>query len=459
MSRAAIYTRISIDPDGRSTATARQLEDCERHIAARGWEHVGTYEDPDISAYDRRAVRPSFERMKADIVAGRVDVVVAWKMDRLWRRARDFADLDEVCETAGARIVTVVDGIDTSTSAGRLVATVMTGMARAESENISIRARRKAAELARDGKIAGGGRRLFGYESRMTGIVPEEAALLREAARRILDGEAINAICRDWNTRGIRTTGEKGWRSTALRRTLSTYQVTGRRFYEGVPYPARWDAILTVAEHAALLRLFDARGGQPAAIRTHFLSRLLRCGLCGHVMVGKQTSRGARGYGCVSGPDDGGCGRIRRRADPLEEYVRDLIFERVASPTFAESMARQATPDVDVDTILAAIRDDEMAVEELAHDRYVSRMLGAAEFASAHAALTLRLDAHRKRLAAMAPSDSGIDFETVREAWPGASADWRARVAAALIDHVAVGQSPRGRLPFHAESVVIHWRF
>lgn len=118
MLRAAIYTRISTDPSGTSTATARQLEDCRALLVARGWEEAGVYEDPDISAYSRTVVRPSFERMKADIAAGRIDVVVAWKLDRLFRGARDFSALDDICVDAGAIIVTLVDGIDTGTSAG-----------------------------------------------------------------------------------------------------------------------------------------------------------------------------------------------------------------------------------------------------------------------------------------------------------------------------------------------------
>jgi len=270
-------------------------------------------------------------------------------------------------------------------------------------------------------------------------------------------------VCRDWQARGIRTTQGNAWRSTALRRTLSTYQVTGRRYYHGVAYAAAWPAILTVGEHSALLRLFDARGGQPVAVRTHYLSRLLWCALCGHAMAGKQTSRGARGYGCVSGPDDGGCGRIRRKADPLEDYVRDLLFARIESPEFAESLARQSAPTEDVDAILADIRGDELALEELAHDRYVARILGPSEFASAHGSLTARVEANRARLGRMGSNTPGLDVAalsgSVRASWDGASTEWRSRVAGWLIERVTAGPSPRGRLPFHAASVTVHWRF
>jgi len=451
MLRAAIYTRISTDPTGTSTATARQLEDCRALLAARGWVEAGVYEDPDISAY-MQGVRPSFERLKDDVRAGSVDAVVGWKLDRLFRRTRDFSDLDDICVAAGARIVTVVDAIDTGTSAGRLVATIMTGMARAESENISIRALRKASELARDGKVAGGGRRMFGYEQGFRAIIPEEAAHVRDAARRLLAGESVLSICNDWNARGMLTSQGTRWRTTTLRRSVMSYQVAGQRFHRGVATPARWDAIIPPDEHQALLRLFAgrARGKQPP--RTHYLTGLLRCSVCGEAMRGGGARRGKRRYSCL-------LAHRSRLADPLEEYVRDLLFARIESPAFVELAARQSAPTEDVDALLAEIRADELALEELTHARFVSRVLGAQEFASAHASLTARVEGNRRRLAQMAPVGPAVDFGNVRAEWERQGAEWRGRLAAWVIEKVVAGPSPLGRLPFHAESIAIHWRF
>ena len=358
MLRAAIYTRISTDPSGTSTATTRQLEDCRALLAARGWEEAGVYEDPDISAYSRTVVRPSFERMKADIAGGRIDAVVAWKLDRLFRGTRDFSALDDICVDAGAIIVTVVDGIDTGTSAGRMVATMMTGLARAESENISIRARRKAAELARDGKVAGGGQRMFGYTTGFRAIIPEEAAHVRDAARRLLAGESVLSICTDWNARGLRTSAGTHWRTTTLRRAVTSYQISGQRFHRGVVSPAQWPAVIPPDEHQALLRLFEGRlrGKQPP--RTHYLTGLLRCSVCGEAMRGGGDRRGKRRYSCARA-------HRSRLADPLEEYVRDLLFERrfsaenlltaytlgVYSPFMANEKTRAVTVRIPIDVL------------------------------------------------------------------------------------------------------------
>lgn len=61
---------MSKDPDGTQTATSRQRKDCQRLADERGWQVVATYEDADLSGYDKRVVRPDFERMLiADMIA------------------------------------------------------------------------------------------------------------------------------------------------------------------------------------------------------------------------------------------------------------------------------------------------------------------------------------------------------------------------------------------------------
>src|SRR5450830_118976 len=112
MTNVGIYLRISDDKDGQQTATARQAEDCRRYAGTHGWEVVDTFEDVDLSAYQRRVRRPEFERMLEAVRTHAIDGVLAWKMDRITRRQRDLVRLDEECETAGAFISTVVEGID-----------------------------------------------------------------------------------------------------------------------------------------------------------------------------------------------------------------------------------------------------------------------------------------------------------------------------------------------------------
>ncbi|MEJ7803512.1 MAG: recombinase family protein, partial [Candidatus Limnocylindria bacterium] len=189
--RAAIYARLSRDRSGEETATARQVEDCHSFAAARGWSIVDEYVDTDLSAY-RNVVRPGYATLLAALEAGEVDVILSWKMDRLLRRPRDFEELWARCERVGANLATVRDGIDTTAPmVGKLLPRLMSIFAEMESDNLSIREKRKHEETARAGKRSGGGHRPFGLTRDWSELVPVEADALRDAVARIIAGESM----------------------------------------------------------------------------------------------------------------------------------------------------------------------------------------------------------------------------------------------------------------------------
>lgn len=467
MIRAALYARISLDPDGGQTATARQLADCHQFAAARGWDVVDVYEDPDISAF-KRLVRPEFDRLKADVTAGRIDVVLAWKLDRLWRRARDFADLDDACEAAGARIVTVVDGIDTATSAGRLVATMMTGMARAESENISLRVKRKSLENAQAGRSTGGGIRPFGYQVGRRAIVPEEADLIREAASRALNGESMRGIAFDWAMRDVRTPAGGQWQAGPLRRLLSRPSLAGIREHNGSIYEGTWEPILSRGQHAQLQRLLDdpaRRHRAHGTARAYVLSGFLRCGLCGERLISRPRGDKTRRYACVKQPGLPSCGRLARLAEPIEDLVRDAVLLAIESPELAEAMARAAeAPAADVEDLAARLREDETALDDLARDHYVERIIGRSEFLAARDGITMRIERTRRALADMtAKPERTLDLislgSTIRKTWNEKSLDEKRHIIAAVIASITIHPARRGARVFDPALVEITWRF
>src|SRR4051794_397552 len=117
--RAAIYCRISDDKAGDALGVGRQRQDCEALVRERGWEVSAVYTDNSVSAYSGRA-RPEYDRMMADVAAGRYDVIVAWHNDRLHRRPVELETFIEVVERAKAGVATVRGGdVDLSTPTGR----------------------------------------------------------------------------------------------------------------------------------------------------------------------------------------------------------------------------------------------------------------------------------------------------------------------------------------------------
>src|SRR4051794_30939309 len=211
MLTAAIYCRISDDREGAGLGVARQEADCREHAERVGWTVATVYVDNDLSAYTGKP-RPEYRRMLADLRAGRVRAVLAWHTDRLHRSPRELEEFIDVCEAGGVLVETVKAGpVDLSAPAGRAVARTLGAWARYESEHKAERIKRKTLELAQAGKINGGGYRPYGYEQDCRTIREDEAAVIRECARRVLTGEPVRAVARDLNSRGVPTSTGKQW--------------------------------------------------------------------------------------------------------------------------------------------------------------------------------------------------------------------------------------------------------
>jgi len=120
------------------------------------------------------------------------------------------------------------------------------------------RVRRKHRELAEAGKVSGGGTRPFGFEPDRVTVRPDEAAVVRELAGRLLAGESLRSLCRDLEARGITTSTGGVWKPSVLARTLSSARLSGQREHRGeIVGPAEWDAIVT-PETTAKLRALGA---------------------------------------------------------------------------------------------------------------------------------------------------------------------------------------------------------
>ena len=87
--RAACYCRISSDPKDKREGVDRQREDTAALCELKGWKVADVYVDNDRSASNGKG-RPEWERLLADIEAGKIDAVAAWDQDRVNRMMEDF---------------------------------------------------------------------------------------------------------------------------------------------------------------------------------------------------------------------------------------------------------------------------------------------------------------------------------------------------------------------------------
>ena len=156
----AIYTRKSTEEglDQDFNSLDAQREACQAYVASQaglGWKTVKTrYDDPGISG--GHMDRPALQRLLGDIEAGKIDVVVVYKIDRLTRSLMDFARMVAVFDHHDVSFVSVTQQFNTTTSMGRLTLNVLLSFAQFEREVTAERIRDKIAASKKKGMWMGG---------------------------------------------------------------------------------------------------------------------------------------------------------------------------------------------------------------------------------------------------------------------------------------------------------------
>ncbi len=435
MIRAAIYARISDDRDDTKLGVSRQVEDCELLARQKDWTVVRTLIDNDISAFSGKR-RPSYEALLDDIRDGQVEAVVVWHLDRLHRQPKELEEFIDLCEAKRVLLASVSGRVDLGTPEGRLHARILGAVARMESEHKSRRIRRKMEELAQSGKPKGG-KRPYGYEADQMTVRESEADIIRESAERILSGVSLLAICADLNERGVPTATGKRWETSLMRQILRSARIKGERLYRGeVVGPAAWPAIVTPKVGKRLDLLFRSRARGPQPVRRNLLTGLLQCGVCGTRLVGRPRGE-TRMYVCPSGTYYRGCGRVGRRAQPIEDLITDAVLYRIDTPEVARSLGQRGS-GVDDATVLS-IEDDQQRLTELA-SAYAARGITMVEWMTARKPIEERIATAQKQLAqsrtrSLIPVENG---ESIRRRWGQLDLGRKRAVISSLLDHAIV---------------------
>ncbi|GAA3022049.1 recombinase family protein [Microbacterium dextranolyticum] len=369
--KAALYARISADHKGEGEGVAAQVAIGRRVADRNGLEVVAIYEDNDVSASSNsRKPRPSFDAMLAAADRGEFEVIVAYSMSRLTRRAAEWVQLIDLARTRGLRFkFEASPEYDLNTEDGRAVALTIAVWDAAEAGRAGERKRARNAERVKSGQPAPRPR-VFGFEQ--DGMTPREseAALLREAYVAVLDGSPVREIAREWNDTGWRSMRGNEWSAVTVRNTLLRERNAGVLVANGKVQPvSRIEPIIdTETFETARAILTTARPeckGRPTVDR--FLSGVASCSCGAHLVVGRWASHGKSGpaYVCqeiAQATRTPGrrvpSGHARIKADLLEERVpidvlnalrhespadtegeaqRDLIVQRAA---IAEQVAR-----------------------------------------------------------------------------------------------------------------------
>ena len=251
-----------------------------------------------------------------------------------------------------------------------------------------------------------------------------------------------------------------------MRSMLMGAVLSGQRDYNGSLVPGTWPAILTVETTAKLrVALASKRRNSTAPREPRKLllgGGFARCGRCGGPLVGRPRQDGARRYVCARQPGAPNCGRLARLAAPVDEVVTKALFAALDGADIASYM-RMKEEIGEEGGLVAAIRNDEEALEQLSRDHYVEKLISRTEFFAARDGLQTRLEANRARLARKSGQEMlhqvvGAGREVERR-WPTASLGWKRAVLSAVIDHVLIMPVGKGSHTFEIDSVRPVWKF
>lgn len=259
--RCAIYTRKSTEEglDKEFNSLEAQREACEAYIKSQmheGWTLIRTaYDDGGYTGGNMD--RPALQALMADIKAGKVDVIVVYKVDRLSRSLNDFAQMVNVFDTQQVSFVSITQQFNTTTSMGRLTLNILLSFAQFEREVIGERVRDKVAASKQKGMWMGGHPPLgYDVEHRKLIVNPQEALLVNEMFERYLEMQSAYKLSAFLNGRGDRNkrwvsrhgieSGGQPFLYQAIYKILNNPLYIGRIRHKDKTYEGKHQGIISV---------------------------------------------------------------------------------------------------------------------------------------------------------------------------------------------------------------------
>jgi site-specific DNA recombinase len=209
--RCAIYTRVSTDDQARGeyNSLESQRDICEHAIAVHlheGWKTTLYLDDPGYSG--KNLERPGMQALIQEVKAGQVDVVVAYKLDRITRYLPDFYEFWKILNEHKVNFVSATQAFDTSTPMGMLMLNMLLSFGQFEREMIAERVSHKIAERAKKGLWNGGWAPLgYAHDPVTKQILPDpaEAPIARRVFELSKELRSAAKVAGALNAEGLRT--------------------------------------------------------------------------------------------------------------------------------------------------------------------------------------------------------------------------------------------------------------
>ncbi len=225
---AAIYCRVSTKEQVLGYSLDEQKRRCKEYIKNLGLKYHRFYIDDGYSG--KTLDRPAMQKLIDDLIAGKITHIVIWKLDRLSRSLTDSLLLIDELDRAGIGVISVTENIDTSTTIGKIVISVLSGFSQIELEKISERVKMGLEARMREGKWHGGAPYGYDYdkESGLLVVNPKEGKVVKTIFKKYLEFQSLGKVRRYLIKRRVPTRSGNGWCDNTVGAIL------GRRTYSGV---------------------------------------------------------------------------------------------------------------------------------------------------------------------------------------------------------------------------------
>lgn len=403
MKKVAIYIRVSTarqDQEGYSIPL--QKERLIAYCKAKGWVVAGVFVDPGHSGSSLD--RPGITQLIDGVNAGRFDVVLVYKLDRLSRSQKDTLYLiEDVFMSSGVDFVSMQESFDTTTIYGRAMVGILSVFAQMERETITERTLMGRAGRAEEGLWHGGGTDPIGYDYIDGALVinPLEAEQVREVYALYAAGHSVTEITR--RMAGFKTK-HGGWSHTStVGNVLDNPLYAGTVHFDGVSKKGRHIPIVD----REIDRRVKARRERLSRVETsedsaHLLTGIIYCASCGARYFPHKRPNGTIVYSCHSRAKknkkmvkDPNCKAPHIPEEKLDAMVEAEVLRLAADPAQVDEIAKKRAADED-DSLAGGAAEEVQRLDAeigrlmdaLQHDQLASVGEIADAIAKAHAERT-----------------------------------------------------------------------
>lgn len=472
---AGVYIRVSTEDQAREGFSLGEQEEKLLQLCSfKGYEVFKVYKDAGVSAKDMEH-RPAFQEMLSDMKKGKINYIVAYKLDRVTRSVRDLEELITLIEKYNCFLVCDRDDVNTSTANGKFFVRMLTVLSQLEIEIVSERTKFGLNGAIKSGHLPGV--LALGYKkdgNKRTVIDETTRPVIERIFKMYLEGKSFQQISSIFNEEKVLS--PKRWKDTTIQKIIDNKiymgdyeqfkRIAKNKKIESVLYMNVVEPIISRAVWEECQHQKEKNQRTYTRDRVYLFFQKIKCPTCGRIMKCKGSGGKKKKYiyyNCEK------C-HLNFREDKVEELLKGLIYDLVEYdmavkkyflPILADHKLTK-TDDIDKET-----KELEKQKERI-KKAYMSGIVEMDSFSEEYKALEEKLKLLEQKKTEILDldnmtfspqqlmADRDIERETkirldtlndvVKEAWDSKSKEGKQEFISKLIESVVISKDNRNEL-------------